>query len=77
MKQKKERDDSSSSSNESDLLDNLTDCSRYSTSEAFQAVIREKITDIKVSDTLPFISPIALCRHSWMKRSRARTRMRE
>lgn len=48
-KGKKDGDDSSSSSSET-LLENLTEDSRYTSLDSFQAVMREKIVDIKVSE---------------------------
>ena len=48
-KPKKSEDGSSSSSSESLLLENLSEDSRYTSLDAFQAAMRDKIGDIKVS----------------------------
>ena len=63
---KKEQDDSSSSSHSSEMLENLTENSRYSTLNEFQTVMREKVVDIKVSLHM-IVSLISFYSHFWMK----------
>ena len=46
---KRREDDSSSSSGSDTLLENLTEDSRYSSLDSFQAVVRDKLADVKVS----------------------------
>ena len=48
-KGKKSEDGSSSSSSGETLLENLTEDSRYTSLDSFQAAMRDKIGDIKVS----------------------------